>query len=54
MSGECRGNFNFFQGQGIVKEFYVVSGKNECFLKCQEMSGNFKISSLYQMMRNKK
>ena len=29
------GKFNFFQGQGIVREFYVVSGKNECFQKCQ-------------------
>ena len=29
------GKFKFFQGQGIVREFYVVSGKNECFLKCQ-------------------
>ena len=35
MSGKCQGNFNFFQGQEIVREFYVVSGKNECFLKCQ-------------------
>ena len=29
------GKFKFFQGQGIVREFYVVSGKTECFLKCQ-------------------
>ena len=29
------GKFNFFQGQGIVREFYVVSGKNEFLLKCQ-------------------
>ena len=27
--------FFFFQGQGIVREFYVMSGKNGCFLKCQ-------------------
>ena len=26
---EMSGKFNFFQGQGIVREFYVVSGKNE-------------------------
>ena len=32
---EMSGKFKFFQGQGIVREFYVVSGKNECFLKCQ-------------------
>ena len=30
------GNFKFFQGQGIVREFHIVSGKNE-FVK---MSGN--------------
>ena len=29
------GKFKFFQGQGIVREFYVVSGKNEFLLKCQ-------------------
>ena len=49
MSGE----FKFFQGQGIVREFYVVSEK-WIFAK---MSGNFIISSLYQnhqMMRNRK
>ena len=32
---EMSGKFKFFQGQGIVREFYVLSGKNECFLKCQ-------------------
>ena len=30
-SGNCQGNFNFFK----VREFYVVSGKNACFQKCQ-------------------
>ena len=34
-SGKCQGNLKKIQGQGIVREFYVVSGKNECFLKCQ-------------------
>ena len=29
------GKFKFFQGQGIVREFYVVSGKNELLIKCQ-------------------
>ena len=29
------GKFKIFQGQGIVREFYVVSEKNECLLKCQ-------------------
>ena len=32
---EMSGKFKFFQGQGIVMEFYVVSGKNACFQKCQ-------------------
>ena len=29
------GKFKFFQGQGIVREFYVVSVKNRYLLKCQ-------------------
>ena len=29
------GKFKFFQGQGVVREFYVVSGKNELSVKCQ-------------------
>ena len=29
------GNFKNFQGQGIVREFYVVSVKNRYLLKCQ-------------------
>ena len=33
--------FKFFQGQGIVREFYVVSGKNECLLKCQGIVREF-------------
>ena len=32
------GKFNFFQGQGVVREFCDVSGKNEIL---QEMSRNF-------------
>ena len=32
---EMSGKFDFFQGQGIVREFYVVSGKNDFLLKCQ-------------------
>ena len=32
---EMSGKFIFFQGQGIAREYYVVSGKNECFLKWQ-------------------
>ena len=33
---EMSGKFKFFQGQGIVREFYAVSVKNEILLKCQE------------------
>ena len=44
------GKLKKFQGQGIVREFYVVSVKKWIFAK---MSGNFIISSLYQMMRNR-
>ena len=29
------GNYFFFQGQGIVMEFHIVSGKNEILSKCQ-------------------
>ena len=32
---EMSGKFNFFQGQGIVREFCDVSGKNESLQKCQ-------------------
>ena len=32
---EMSGKFKFFQGQGIVREFYVVSVKNGYLLKCQ-------------------
>ena len=31
------GNFNFFQGQRIVREFHIVSGKNEILSKCQRI-----------------
>ena len=49
---EMSGKFKFFQGQGIVREFYVVSVKNGYLLKCQ---GNVReFYNLYQMMRNRK
>ena len=32
---EMSENFNFFQGQGIVREFHIVSGKNEILSDCQ-------------------
>ena len=51
---EMSGKFKFFQGQGIVREFYVVSVKNGYLLKCQGNVREFyNISSLYQMMRNR-
>ena len=30
----------FFQGQGIVREFYDLSGNNELLSNIREMSGN--------------
>ena len=35
MSGKCQGNLNFFQGQGIVREFCDMSVKNIILQKCQ-------------------
>ena len=35
------GKLIFFQGQGIVREFCNVQGKNEIFKNVGEMSGNF-------------
>ena len=46
---EMSGKFKFFQGQGIVREFYVVSGKNECLLKCQ---GNVREFYNFQLVSN--
>ena len=46
---EMSGKFKFFQGQGIVREFYAVSGKNECFLKCQ---GNVREIYNFQFVSN--
>ena len=51
---EMSGKLKFFQGQGKIREFYVVSGENECFFKCQGNVREFTISSLYQMRRNRK
>ena len=48
---EMSGKFKFFQGQGIVREFYVVSGKNEGFLKCQ---GNVREFYNFQFVSNDK
>ena len=38
---EKSGKFKFFQGQGIVREFYKLSGKFEIFEKCQGIVGEF-------------
>ena len=43
------GNFKFFQGQGIVREFYVVSVKNGYLLKCQ---GNVREFDNFQFVSN--
>ena len=43
------GKFKLFQGQGIVREFYVMSGKNERFLKCQ---GNVRKFYNFQFVSN--
>ena len=46
---EMSGKFNFFQGQGIVREFYVVSVKNRYLLKCQ---GNVREFYNFQFVSN--
>ena len=46
---EMSGNLKKIQGQGIVREFYVESGKNECFLKCQ---GNVREFYNFQFVSN--
>ena len=45
MSGKSK----FFQGQGIVREFYAVSVKNECLLNCQ---GNVREFYNFQLVSN--
>ena len=47
--GEMSGKFKFFQGQGIVREFYVVSVKNGYLLKCQ---GNVREFCNFQFVSN--
>ena len=46
---EMSGKFKFFQGQGIVREFYVVSVKNGYLLKCQ---GNVREFYNFQFVPN--
>ena len=43
---EMSGNFKFFQGQGIVREFHIVSWKNEILSKCKGIVREFYISVL--------
>ncbi len=38
---EKSGKFNFFQSQGIVREFWALSGNFENSANVREMSGNF-------------
>ena len=45
------GKFKFFQGQGIVREFYVVSVKNGYLLKCQ---GNVREFYNFQFVSDEK
>ena len=46
---EMSGKFYFFQGQGIVREFYGVSVKNGYLLKCQ---GNVREFYNFQFVSN--
>ena len=46
---EMSGKFKFFQGQGIVREFHVVSVKNGYLLKCQ---GNVREFYNFQFVSN--
>ena len=46
---EMSGKFKIFQGQGIVREFYVVSVKNGYLLKCQ---GNVREFYNFQFVSN--
>ena len=46
---EMSGKFKFFQGQGIVREFYVVSVKNGYLQKCQ---GNVREFCHFQYVSN--
>ena len=46
---EMSGKLKNFQGQGIVREFYVLSGENECLLKCQ---GNVREFYNFQFVSN--
>ena len=47
MSEKCQGKFKFFQGQGIVREFFDMSGKNEILQKCQGNVRKFYISACW-------
>ena len=50
-SGKCQGNLNFFKVRELSGNFMLCQGKMNVFKNVREMSGNFKISSLFQMMR---
>ena len=53
-SGKCQGNLNFFKVRELSGNFMLCQGKMNGFQIVREMSGNFKISRFYQMMRNRK
>ena len=50
---DMSGKFKFFQGQGIVREIYVVSVKNRYLLKCQGNVREFYNFQFVSMMRNR-
>ena len=49
-SGKCQGNLNFFKVRELSGNFVLCQGKMNVFKNVREMSGNFKISSLHQML----
>ena len=53
-SGKCQGNLNFFKVRELLGNFMLCQGKMNFCYNVREMSGNFTISNLNQMMRNRK
>ena len=53
-SGKCQGNLNFFKVRELSWNFMLCQGKMHVFKNVREMSGNFKISSLHQMIKKRK
>ena len=53
-SGKYQGNFIFFKVRELSVNFMLCQGKMNVCKNVREMSGNFTISNLNQMMRNRK